>query len=353
MTRKDYYQILGVSKDASQEEIKKAYRTLAKKNHPDKGGNEEIFKEIGEAYAVIGDIEKRKRYDLGDSGMGQGFPGGFPNGFGGGFSMDDILNQFFGGRRNHASQPQKGTDLKIKLKLTLQEIFTGITKKLKYRKEVLCKTCNGTGAANESSVKTCPTCNGSGQVQHVKNTIVGTVVTQEACSSCGGTGKIIQTVCPSCNGKKIVFHEEIVDLVIPKSVKNGDVLSFAGAGNVSKNGGINGNLFVIIEEEFNEFVARREFDLFTKYEISIYEAIFGKDLEMKTIENGIIKIAIAPGTQSGTKLRVEGKGLYKAGTNIRGDMYIDIIVFIPKTLSDKEKEIFEALKDSENIKPKK
>lgn len=357
MKKKDYYKILEVSKTVSKEELKKKYRELCLKYHPDKNPGdkeaEERFKEIAEAYSVIGDEEKRRKYDQGGFDF-RGFPGDF-GGFGGGFDMDDIFSQFFGAHRGgwgqRRPQPQKGSDLRIKIVLKLDEIFTGTTKKVKYRKEVICGTCNGTGAANASSVHTCNNCQGSGWVQKVKNTIVGTVVSQEQCSVCSGTGKIIQSVCPTCGGKKITFHEETVDLTIPKSVRDGDILSFAGAGNVSKNGGANGNLLVVIEEEHHEFFIRKESELYVRCEISIYDAIFGKDLEIKTIEGGVIKVAITPGTQSSSRLRVEGKGMYKMGTNYRGDMYIDVVVYIPNNLSDKEKEILEQLKDSENIKP--
>lgn len=362
MARKDYYEILGVPKAATLEEIKKAYRQLALKYHPDRNPNdpeaEAKFKDIAEAYSIVGDEEKRRKYDQGGF-SSHGFPEDFNGfgGFGGGFDVDDIFNQFFGAHRGswgqRKSQPQKGSDLRIKIVLKLDEIFSGTTKKIKYWKEVVCETCHGTGAANDSSVHTCNICQGSGWVQKVKNTIVGQVVSQEQCSACGGTGKIVQSVCSVCGGKKVTTHEETVELTIPKSIKNGDILSFAGAGNASKNGGINGNLLVLIEEERNEFFIRQESELYAKYEISIYDAIFGKDLEIKTIEGGTIKVAVAPGTQSGSRLRIEGKGMYKRGTDYRGDMYIDIVVYIPKSLSDKEKEILEQIKDSENIKPNK
>jgi len=358
MARKDYYEVLGVPKAATLEEIKKAYRMLALKYHPDKNPNnpdaEAHFKEIAEAYSVIGDEEKRKKYDQGGFNE-RDFPGGF-GGFGGGFNMDDIFAQFFGahsGWKQRRPQSQKGSDLRIKISLNLEEVFFGITKKVKYRKEVVCNTCKGTGAANNSSVHTCGTCQGSGWVQKVKNTIVGTVVSQEQCSACGGTGKIIQTNCPTCGGEKVTIQEETVDITIPRSIKDGDMLSYAGAGNASKNGGPSGNLIVLIEEEKNENFTRQESELYSKHEISIYDAIFGKELEIKTVNGSTIKIVVPPGTQSGTRLRIEGRGMYKMGTNYRGDLYIDVIVYIPKELSNEEKQVFEKIKDSESIKPKK
>ena len=348
MARKDFYEVLGVPKAASKEEIKKAYRTLAKKHHPDKGGNEEVFKEIAEAYSVLGDEEKKLKYDRG------GFDAtGFGNGgFGGGFDMNDIFAQFFGGQRPNQNQPNRGSDLRIKITLNLQEVFTGVNKKVKYRKEVICGTCKGSGASVGSSVNVCADCGGSGQITRRKSTIMGSFITQDTCSSCGGTGKKIQTVCSTCNGQKVSFQEETLDLQIPRSLKNGDTLQYVGAGNASRNGGVNGNLFVIIEEEQDSILVRQESDLFSRSEISIFDAVFGKDLEIETID-GKGKIHVAPGTQSSTRLRIEGKGLYKAETDYRGDMYLDVFVFIPKDLNDEEKAVFEKLKDSENIKPKK
>jgi molecular chaperone DnaJ len=235
--------------------------------------------------------------------------------------------------------------------VSLEDIFNGITKQIKYKREKVCKSCNGTGAANESSRHKCVTCNGSGMVQKVANTIVGTVISQISCPDCGGSGEIIQTVCPVCNGRKMSYEDEIIEVNIPKSIKNGDVISIEGAGNASINGGPSGNLLVIIIEGSNEFFVRQESNLLTSQEISIYDAIFGKELELNTIENKKIKFNIPPGTQSGTRLRLEGKGMHRQESSLRGDMYLDIFVFIPKTLSKKEKEIFEKLKNSENIQP--
>lgn len=350
----DLYEILEIPKSASKEDIKKAYRRKAKLCHPDKGGNEEEFKKVSYAYSVLGDKEKRKKYDHGGQDFGRDFSD-FSGGFGRGFNMDDIFNQFFGAHRSdwgqRKPQPQKGSDLRIKISLNLKEIFNGLTKKVKYKREAICSVCNGSGAAKASSVHVCSTCHGSGWVQRVKNTIVGTVVSQEQCSVCGGSGKMVDSVCPTCGGRKTAPKEETVDLTIPRSVRGGDILSFAGAGNASKNGGINGNLLVLIEEEKNELFIRQESELLMKCNISIYDAIFGKNLEINTIDGGIIKIAISPGTQSGSRLRVEGRGMYKIGANVRGDLYVDIIVYIPQILTEKEKEILEQLKDSENIKP--
>lgn len=349
MARKDFYEVLGVPKAASKEEIKKAYRTLAKKHHPDKGGSEEAFKEISEAFSVLDDEEKKAKYDRGGFNSIPDFGAG---GFGGGFNMDDFFGSFFGQGQRPRSQPNRGGDLRIRVAVNLQEIFTGIVKKIIYKREATCGTCNGTGASVGSSVTTCTNCGGAGQTTRKINSILGVVITQETCRVCGGSGKIIQTVCPTCNGQKVTLQEESVDLQIPRSIKNGDVIQIPGAGSASRNGGANGHLLVLIEEEPDDLLIRQDSDLFSKSDISIYDAIFGKDLKIETID-GKGKIHIAPGTQSSTRLRIEGRGLYKAGTNYRGDMYLDVFVFIPKELTAEEKEVFEKIKDSENIKPKK
>lgn len=349
MAKKDYYEILGVPKTASIEEIKKAYRKLAMKHHPDKGGNEEIFKEISDAYSILGDEEQKKKYDnrgTSDFNFYSGFDG---------YGMNDIFDQFFrnrGWNQPRQNIPRKGEDLRIKIELTLQEMFFGITKKIKYKKEELCDVCNGTGAANSTSIHDCPNCNGTGFISRVKQTIVGRVVSQDKCSNCGGTGKIIQTVCSSCGGKKTVVKEKTIEISIPKSIKHGDVISIEGAGNDSKFGGVCGNLLIYIEGKRHEHLDRYESDLIMNQEISICDAILGKEMEIEAID-GMIKIVIAPGTQSKVRLKIEGKGMYKPGMNQRGDMFIDVNVFIPKKISDEEKELFEKIRESENIKPKK
>lgn len=354
MARKDYYEILGIPKAASLDEIKKAYRKLALKYHPDKNPNnpeaEATFKEVAEAYSVIGDEEKRKKYDnIGYSTKDFHDFGGFAD-----FDMHDIFESFYG-RYNHnqSRQPQKGNDLRIKISLNLKEVFFGATKTVRYKREVRCVSCNGTGEKENSQSHICQNCQGSGKVQRVKKTVVGVISSIEDCQNCGGSGKIIQNVCPSCNGKKVVFREETIDITIPRSVRDGDALSIAGAGNASKNGGVNGNLLVIIEEIRDKLIIRQDSELLTRCDISICDAIFGKEIELKMIDDEIVKFSISPGTQSATRLRIQGKGLYKSGTNYRGDLYIDVFVFIPRDLNESEKEIIEKLKDSENIKPKK
>lgn len=349
MARKDYYKILEVPESATKEEIKKSFRRLSKIHHPDKGGNEESFKEINEAYSVIGDEEKKKKYDGGGYDQMNGFPGG--GGFGGGFNMDDIFAEFFGGaQRQNPNQPHKGSDLRVKVSLTLHEIFTGVVKKFKYRKDVVCGSCHGTGAADGAS-STCQTCNGSGWIDKKINSVMGSVTSKQQCPTCGGSGKIIQHVCSSCGGRKVVPQEEIIDINIPRGVMNGQILSMNNAGNASLNGGANGSLFIIVEELQHEFLNRQGFDLLTTKDISIYDAIFGKELEVDTID-AKIKINIPAGIQSGTRLRMEGKGLYRLNNQSRGDMYMDVFVFIPKDLTEEEKQVLEKIKDSDNIKPK-
>jgi molecular chaperone DnaJ len=344
MASKNYYEILGVPKTATQKEIKKAYRELAKKHHPDKGGDAEEFKKISEAFSILSDDNKRKRYDaFGDESTQSNTK----------YTNEDLKNMYADFFRNsHYAMKQKGDNLRIKISLTLSEIFNGVNKKVKYNRIFVCDSCNGTGAASASSIHVCQICNGTGITQSIRRTMVGTIIQQETCRSCGGSGQKIDSVCPVCNGKKVKTKEAEVELSIPKGVSVGDGLIFKGAGGESTEGGESGDLHIIIDEIKHDYFTRQNYDLIVKQKISIYDAIFGKEIEIKTIEDTTIKIQIKPGTQSGINLKVEGKGLYFSDSNHRGNLYIIINVFIPKTLSKKEKEVLETLKDSENINPK-
>ena len=343
MARKDYYQILEVPQGASQEEIKKAYKKLAKIHHPDRNQgsteSEAKFKEINEAYETLGDANKRVRYDRGEDQHMNGFPGDFSS------HMQDFHDFFTGGRtqRRQQSAPS-GSDLRVKIILNIQEIFNGVTKKIKYRREVICGHCNGSGAADSNSIETCQTCHGAGMIQKVMNTIVGSVVTSQTCPTCGGKGKTVKSHCQHCSGHGVVLQEETIDLTIPRSVANGDTLSVAGAGNASRHGGQFGSLLVFVEEENGGKFARNGSDLLSFYTVNIGDAVLGSDLEVDTVD-GKVKIKINPGTQSGSRLRIEGKGLYKTGTNYRGDLYVDISVHIPKELNEETRGIFEKLRE--------
>ncbi|MCK4661757.1 MAG: molecular chaperone DnaJ [Bacteroidales bacterium] len=369
MAKQDYYEVLGVSKDASKEEIKKAYRKQALKYHPDKNpgdkSSEEKFKEAAEAYDVLSKDDKKRRYDqFGHAGVGS--TGG---GFGGGMTMEDIFSSFgdifgstgfgnfggfggfsgFGGRSSR--RINKGSNLRVKVKLTLQEIATGVEKKIRVNKYIECKECNGTGAAHGSSHSTCSTCRGTGQVTRIANTFLGQIQTSSSCPACGGEGKTITNKCNTCYGEGIVKDEEIINLKMPAGVSEGMQLSVSGKGNAARRGGINGDLLVVIEEIKHEKLVRDGINLLYNLFISIPDATLGTAIEIPTIENKV-KIKIDPGTQSGKILRLKGKGLPEINGYGNGDLLVNINVWVPKAISKEEKKLLEKLGDSPNFIPK-
>nr|WP_319400111.1 molecular chaperone DnaJ [uncultured Carboxylicivirga sp.] len=368
MSKRDYYEILEVSKNATQEEIKKAYRKKAIKYHPDKNQGdkaaEEKFKEAAEAYEVLSNAEKRQRYDqFGHAGVGGAAGGGFG---GGGMSMDDIFSHFgdifgggfggfsgfggFGGSSRGGRRVNKGSNLRVKVKLNLEEIANGAEKKIKVKKYVQCKSCTGTGAADSSSYSTCSTCHGSGQVTRVSNTILGQMQTSSTCPTCGGDGKIITNKCTSCAGEGIVRDDEVITLNIPAGVEEGMQLSVSGKGNAARRGGVNGDLLVLIEEEKHPELIRDGHNLIYNLNVSIPDAILGTPIEIPTIE-GKVKVKIEPGTQPGKILRLRGKGLPEVNSYGRGDLLVQIQVFIPKNLSKDDRKIVEKLQSSESFDP--
>ena len=367
MSKRDYYEVLEVSKGASDDEIKKAYRKKALKYHPDKNPNdtsaEEKFKEAAEAYEVLRDPNKRSRYDqYGHAGMRGAANGG---GFGGGMSMEDIFSQFgdifggfgggfsgFGGsQRGRSRRVNRGSNLRVKVKLTLKEIANGTEKKIKVRKYVECKRCHGSGAKAGSSYSTCSTCHGTGQVTRISNTFLGQMQTSSTCPSCGGEGQIIAEKCHECAGNGIVKGEEVISLKIPAGVADGMQLSVSGKGNAGARGGVSGDLIVLIEEEHHpDFVRDGSNLLYSKF-ISFTDAALGASIEIPTIE-GKARVKIAPGTQGGKVLRLKGKGLPDVNSYGRGDLLVNINVWTPKDLSREEKLILEQLGKSENFKPK-
>lgn len=371
MSKRDYYEILGISKDASKEEIKKAYRKQALKYHPDKNpGDKEAenkFKEAAEAYEVLSNDEKRSRYDrYGHAGVGSAAGGGF----GGGMTMEDIFENFgdifgsafggsfggfggfgsFGGSRQRSRRVNKGSNLRIKVKLTLSEIANGVNKKIKVNKYVSCKTCGGSGAKDSSSHSTCSTCHGTGQVMKVTNTFLGQMQTSSTCPTCGGEGKVITQKCNACYGEGIVKGTEVISIDIPAGVGEGMQLNVSGKGNAARRGGVNGDLIVIIQEDKHPELIRDGSDLIHNLYLNFAEAALGAPVEIPTVE-GKVKIKIEPGTQPGKILRLRGKGLPEINGYGKGDLLVNINVWVPKTLSKEEKKNIETFKNSENFVP--
>ena len=361
--KRDYYEVLGVERNANADEIKKAYRKAAIKYHPDKNPGdkeaEEKFKEAAEAYDVLSNQDKRARYDqFGHAGMG-GAAGGGAGGFGGfgggGFSMEDIFSQFgdifgghFGGGGFRASSSgggrrvNRGTDIRIKVRLTLAEIANGTTKKLKINKTVACDKCGGTGAKDPNAFTTCPTCNGTGYVTRVENTFFGRMQTQGVCPTCGGTGKVISDPCDKCKGEGTIKGSEVVEIRIPAGVGEGMVLTVTGKGNAPRHGGVNGDLQVVIEEERNPELVRDGNDLIHNLNITVTTALLGGSVEVPTVD-GRAKIKIAPGTHAGKVLRLGGKGLPDVNGYGRGDILAVVDITVPAKLTAEEKRLVEEL----------
>ncbi len=367
MAKRDYYEILEVPRNATKEEIKKAYRKKALQYHPDRNPGdkeaEEKFKEAAEAYDVLSDDEKRRRYDqFGHAGVngGAGGAGGFE-----GFDINDIFSRFgdifadfgFGGFGGFGSSGQtrqrvnKGTNLRIKVKLSLSEILTGVEKKIKVKKLVTCSHCHGTGSKDSSSYKTCPTCNGSGYVTRITRTILGHMQTTSPCSTCNGEGRIITGKCSYCGGEGVVHSEEVITINIPAGVSEGMQLSLSGKGNAAVRGGIPGDLIVQIEEEKHPDFIREDNNLIYNLIISIPQAILGTTAEIPSIDGGKIKLKIDAGTTSGKLLRIRGKGLPELHGYNRGDLIVRVIVYIPTNISKEERRLLEKLDESENFKP--
>jgi molecular chaperone DnaJ len=360
MSKRDYYEILGVAKNAADDEIKKAYRKLAIKYHPDKNPDdkqaEEKFKEAAEAYEVLSDPEKRQRYNqFGHAGVGHG-----GSGFGGGgMNMEDIFSQFgdifggafggFGGGGRGGRRVARGTNLRVKVKLTLKEIALGVEKKIKVNKHVACKTCSGTGAKN-GQYDTCRQCHGTGSITRVQQTILGAMQTQTTCSACHGEGRIVRDKCGTCHGDGIVREEEVININIPAGVAAGMQLSMNGKGNAAPRGGINGDLLVLIEEEEHPFLKREGNHLIYYLNIGFPDAALGTSVEIPTID-AKAKIKIEPGTQSGKMLRLKGKGLPDVNAYGRGDLLVEISVYTPTNLSAEERKVVEQLKASKNFEP--
>lgn len=373
--KRDYYEVLGVAKNATAEEIKKAYRKMAIKYHPDKNPGdkeaEEKFKEAAEAYDVLSNDEKRQRYDQFGHSMGpQGFPGGGAGGYGfsgGGMSMDDIFSMFgdiFGGHmdmgggfggatggrgRTHQRQ-RRGTDLRIRVKMTLEDIAKGVDKTLKIPTYVKCDHCNGTGAKDGVAFATCHTCHGTGSITQVQNSIFGAMQSQVVCPECEGSGKTITERCSYCNGEGIQRKDQQISFHIPAGVSDGMTLTVRGKGNAPRRGGVNGDLLVVIEEVKHPELIRDGNDVIYNLMLDLPTAILGGSVEVPTI-GGRARLKITPGTQPGKVLRLRGKGLPSQEGGGTGDELINVMVYVPEKLNDSERQAIESLKGSSNITP--
>jgi molecular chaperone DnaJ len=368
MSKRDYYEILGVSKDSSADDIKKAYRKVAMQYHPDRNPGdkaaEEKFKEAAEAYEVLSDADKRSQYDrFGHAGMsnnGRGFSGN-PNmedifsQFGDIFG-EDIFGSFFGGgggggrRGGQRARGARGSNLRIKIKLTYEEIAKGVTKQVKVKKYVGCTTCGGSGAKDKNSVQSCGTCGGSGQVRRVSNTFLGQMQTVTTCPTCNGEGTTITHKCGACKGEGRVYGEEMVELNIPAGVQEGMQLSVGGKGNAGERGGSSGDLIVLIEEEPHKELHRDGINVVFELHISFPDAVFGTQVEIPTID-GRAKIKIPAGTQSGKIFRLKGKGFPAVNSYEKGDQLIFVNIWTPQHVSSEEKAQLEKMNDSQNFKP--
>ncbi len=378
--KKDYYEVLGVSRSVSKDDIKKAYRKLALQFHPDKNPDnkdaEEHFKEVNEAYEVLSNEDKRRRYDqFGHAGVGSSaassgggqygggaadfgdifsafndmFSGGKARAGGSPFGFEEVFGGGGGGRRGRPSGGIPGTDLKIRLKLTLEEIAKGVEKTLKIKKQVACKECNGSGSKS-GATETCQTCHGSGEVRQASKTMFGQFVNIAACPTCGGEGKIIKDRCPSCYGEGIKLGEVTVKVTVPSGVEDGNYLTLRGQGNSGPRGGAAGDLLVVIEEQAHELFSRHGDDVVYSLAVSFPDLVLGTKVEVPTLD-GAVKLTIPPSTQPETMLRIAGHGIGHLRGSSRGDQYVKVNVFVPKELSHQDKDLLKELKKSSGISP--
>lgn len=379
--KRDYYEVLGVSKTATADEIKKAYRKLAIQYHPDKNpGNkeaEEKFKEAAEAYSVLSDADKRAKYDkFGHAGLGDNPGPDFSGGFG---NLNDILNEFFGGgfggfsgsfgrgfgnaggygagAGSGKSQQRvfRGRDIKVRPSLTLEEIAKGTKKAISIERNVPCPDCGGKGAKSDADIKVCPACHGTGQIQQVSSGLfgLGQTITYHTCQQCGGEGRIVTNPCRSCGGSGMIRRKETVTVDIPAGVEAGMQITVRGAGHAGKNNGINGDLLVVIDELPHKDFKREGSNLYYTKVISVPQAIMGADVEIPTLDGAPQKLSIPAGTQSGTMMKIRGKGLPDVRGYGKGDLYVQVMVWIPKKVSRENKELLETLAKSEDFDPAK
>lgn len=350
MAQKDYYKTLGVDKSASADEIKSAYRRLAKQYHPDlhPGDNAaaEKFKEINEAYSVVGDPDKRGKYDRGEMDSNFGFN---PYGGGGGFTasgFDDIFDMFsdafgFGGsRRRTGARSSVGSDITYTVELTFMESILGCKKPINFTRVERCSACDGTGAKDSSSLKTCDKCGGSGQVRQVRNTMFGQQISVGACDKCGGTGKIVTDACKTCGGKGVTRKNKVINVSIPAGVENGAVLQLAGEGNAAQGkGGRSGNLLLVMSVKPSKVFQRQNFDLYVNVPITYATAVLGGEIEIPA-PDGVFIHKLAEGTSNGETLRFRGKGI-RTSRGVTGDLYATINVEVPKNVTRSQRRAIE------------
>ncbi len=367
MAKKDYYEVLGVSRSASKDELKKAYRKLAMQYHPDRNpGNkeaEERFKEAAEAYEILSNDDKRARYDrfghegVRGSGFGsQGFSdindifSHFSDIFGGGSSIfDDFFGTSGGSRRQRRGQGVPGSDLRVTLKLTLEEIAEGVSKKIKIKKQVTCDKCKGTGAESGTSKKTCPICHGSGEIRNVSRSVFGQFVNIQPCNNCSGEGEVVDTPCKKCMGDGRFNDDVTINIDVPAGVHEGSYMTLRGEGNAGKRGGTPGDIIVVFKEQEHEYFIREEDDIIYDLTISFPEAVLGTEVDVPTL-NGKARLKIDPGTPPGKLLKMRDKGIKHLNHSGHGDQIVRITIDVPKKISNKEKDLLKELSELPSFK---
>jgi molecular chaperone DnaJ len=361
MGKRDYYEVLGVSKDASDTDIKKAYRKLAKKYHPDVSEDpdaERKFKEVQEAYDVLSDSQKRSQYDhFGHEGAnanfgGQGFGGqGFGGGFDG-FDFGDIFSAFFGGERGQQqssgrARPRKGSDIRRRMSVSFKDSIFGKKEKIKIPVYQECHVCHGSGAKSKDDIKTCPKCHGTGTVIQESQTLFGRTQTRTTCPRCGGTGKIVENPCPNCQGEGVEKVTKTVEVNVPAGIETGQQIRLQGYGNKGMNGGPNGDLYIVFEVQKSDTFRREGDDIVIDVPITFSQAALGDEIEVPTVY-GDVMLKIPSGTQSGSKFRIRGKGAPNVRTKRKGDQHVIAHVVTPTKLSTEQKKLFEQLADVED-----
>lgn len=353
---KDYYAVLGVEKTASADEIKKAYRTLAKKYHPDLNGHsaesEEKFKEINEAYSVLGDAEKRNNYDTYGSADGNAFSGGF-SGFGG---FEDIFESVFsggfsGGARRSANGPRRGSDVQYDLNITFEEAVFGCKKTVEVIRNEKCTECGGTGGKPGTEPKTCPTCSGTGEIRETVNGIFGRTVRVRQCDKCRGTGKIYEQSCPKCSGAKVNRVKRKINVTIPAGIDDNQAIPLRGEGNPGENGGPNGDLYIAVYVKKHSIFTREEYNLYCDVPVTFVDAALGREIDIPTLD-GTMKYKLTEGIQSGTVIRIKNQGVTRLHSTQRGDLFVTVIVETPSKLNKKQKEAlqkFEEISGEDNL----